>query len=50
MRDCKRKTDKGKIPQDILLRAVNLVKNEGRSIRSVANDFDIPFKIFNKIL
>jgi len=48
MRNYKRKTENGKIPADTILRAVKIVKNEGRSINSVAKDFLIPQKTLER--
>lgn len=44
MRNYKKKTTRGTTPTDVMARAVKMVKAEGRSIRSVAKDFDIPFR------
>lgn len=44
VRTYKRFTDRAKTPPDVILRAARMVKNEKRSIRSVAQDFNIPFK------
>ncbi|KAJ8943075.1 hypothetical protein NQ314_009834 [Rhamnusium bicolor] len=48
MRTYKRKTDKGKTPPDVMLRAVQMVINEGRSVNSVAKDFTIPQKTLDR--
>lgn len=44
MRNYKKKTERGTTPTDVMARAVKMVKNEGRSIRSVAKDFNIAFR------
>lgn len=48
MRNYKRKTEKGKIPADTILRAVKIVINVGRSINSVAKDFLISQKMLER--
>ncbi|KAJ8928692.1 hypothetical protein NQ314_018702 [Rhamnusium bicolor] len=48
MRTYKRKTDKCKTPPDVMLRAVQMVINEGRSVNSVAKDFTIPQKTLDR--
>ena len=44
MRNYKKKTTGGTTSTDIMKRAVKMVKDEGRSIRSIATDFDIAFR------
>lgn len=48
MRNYKRKTERGKISADTILRAVRIVINEGRSVNSVAKDFLIPQKTLDR--
>lgn len=44
MRTYKRLSDKGKTKADVMLRAARQVKVDGRSVRSVAKDFDMPYR------
>lgn len=48
MRNYKRKTDRGKTPPDVMLRAARTVKWGKRSILSVAKEFNIPERTLNK--
>ena len=44
MRHFKRKTDRGSTPHDVMLRAARQAKNNGRSIRKVASEFNINYR------
>lgn len=42
MRTYKKKTQRGKTPPDVMLRAVRAVKKEKRSLSQTSRDFEIP--------
>lgn len=44
VRNFKRKTENGKVPPDVLLRAARLVKLNGSSIRRAAQDFKVNYR------
>lgn len=48
MRNFKRKSERGKTPPDVMLRAARAVKLQGQSVRSAASDFRIPFNTLRR--
>lgn len=48
MRNFKRKSERGKTPPDVMVRAARAVKLQGQSLRSAASDFGIPFNTLRR--
>lgn len=48
VRNYKRKTDKGRTPEDVMNRAVKMVLNDKCSRKSVSDDFNIPVKTLSR--
>lgn len=48
VRNYVRKTERGKVPEDIMLRAVLQVKEHERSIRAVSQEYGIPRKTLGR--
>lgn len=48
MRNFKRKSERGKTPPDVMLRAAKAVKIEGLSLRAAAMVFNIPFNTLRR--
>lgn len=48
VRNYKRKSDRGRVSEDVMKRAVKMVLNEKHSRKSVSDDFSIPIKTLSR--
>lgn len=48
MRNFRRKSERGKTPPDVMLRAARAVKLQGQSVRLAASNFNIPFNTLGR--